>query len=315
MKQFTILIFIAICFFGFCVDGYASYREYLVFGVIVDNNSAPIEGVTVRLDNREKQRGFRCKTDKKGKFKYAGLPHGTYDVTLKKDGYKTKTLEWDLRQKQNRMQKVDYHTIVMLSDKQSYNIEVGKKLKKGFAKARELIDKKDYDGAIKILEELVKAKPGEAAVIYLLGACHLYKKQYEAAIPLFAKVVELDPSFPGGHFQLGVCYQRTNKLEQALDKYKKTLELEPGNAAAVYNCGLILYGMEKPAEAIPYFEKSLTLTPNDPDILEMTGLCYLRGEQYDKALDSFKKAKTHAKDKEKQKRLTELITETGKMVK
>jgi tetratricopeptide (TPR) repeat protein len=291
------------------VPCFAQYREYMAFGIIVDNNNDPIPKVVITLEDKSTSRKYQCKTDKKGKFKYAGLPHGIYKVTMEKEGYQTRTDEWDLNQKQYRMQRVDFHTIVMLSDRQFHDIEVGKKLQKGYKKAKELIGKKDYDGAIGILDGLLKEKPDEPPILYLLGASHLYKKSYDEAIPLFKKLTEIDPGFPGGYFQLGVCFQRKGEFEKALACYQSTLELESKNETCLYNSGLILYRLERTGEALMYFEKALAINDKDALLLEMAGLCHLRGENYDKALEYFEKAKVFARDPAKLKSLDELIKE------
>lgn len=313
-KYVIIFSALAVVYFSslFTVPCFAQYREYMVFGIIVDNNNDPIPKVVITLEDKNTSRKFQCKTNKNGKFKYAGLPHGIYKVTMEKKGYQTRTDEWDLNQKQYRMQRVDFHTIVMLSDRQFHDIEVGKKLEKKFKEAKELISKKDYDGAISILNAVIKERPDDPPILYLLGASHLYKKNYDEAIPLLKKLAEIDPGFPGGHFQLGVCYQRKGEFEKALACYKRTLELEPKNETCLYNSGLILYRLERTGEALTYFEKALAINDKDAVLLEMAGLCHLRGENYDNALEYFEKAKVHAKDPAKLKSLDELITELKK---
>lgn len=290
----------------------AAYREYLVFGTIVDNSNNPIPKVLITLKDKGSSRVFTMKTDKKGKFKYAGLPHAIYEVIMEKKGYQTKTDEWKLDKKQNRMQKINYHTIVMLSDQQFHDIELGKELKKDYEKAKSLLIKKDYKSAISLLTEMADKKPDQPAILYLLGTGYLYDTNYEKATPLFVKVTQLDAKFPGGFFQLGVCYQRTGKLEPALSAYKKALELEPDNQSCIYNLGSILYRLEKNAEAIPFFMKVLEKKPNDAYVLELLGLCYLKEAKYPTALEYFKSARANATDKEKIKSLDDLIKELKK---
>ncbi len=290
----------------------AQYREYLVYGKVVDNTQAPIPGVTVTLKDKATSRTFKCVTDKKGKFRYAGLPHAVFNVTFSKDGFETKTDKWDLNKSQTRMQKVNYHTILLLSTRQLQEIEVGKKIKKGYTKAKEFMAAKDYDGAIALLEPMIKDKPDEGALLYLLGTCYLSKKEYDKAAPTLEKVMKLSPTFPGGFFQSGVCSQRMGKLDQALEYYKKTLEMDPDNFACLYNCGLILYQKDKVGEALPYFEKALVVNPTDAEIYEMAGLAYLREGDNKKSLDYLTKARANVKSQEKIATLDALIEEVKK---
>lgn len=308
--KFTLTLALTVLFLLTAANtAYAAYREYMVFGAIVDNTNTPIPNVIITLKDKGSSRVFTMKTNKKGKFKYAGLPHAIYAVTMEKKGYQTKTDEWALDQKQNRMQKVDYHTIVLLSDKQHHDIELGKELKKNYDKAKDLLVKKDHDGAIALLTDMDAKKPDQPPILYLLGTGYLYNKNYEKALPIFVKVTQLDADFPGGFFQLGVCYQKTGKLEPALDAYKAALKLEPGNQSCLYNCGTILYRLEKNTEAIPYFLKVLEKKATDAEVLELTGLCYLKSEQFPKALEYFEKARANTTDKEKVESLDQLIKE------
>lgn len=308
--KFSITIALTILFLLTTANtAFAAYREYMVFGTIVDNTNTPVAKVLITLKDKGSSRVFTMKTDKKGKFKYAGLPHAIYEVTMEKKGYQTKTDEWALDQKQNRMQKIDYHTIVMLSDRQHHDIQLGKELKKNYDKARDLLAKKEYDRAIALLTEMDSKKPDQPPILYLLGTGYLYAKNYEKACPIFVKVTQLDADFPGGFFQLGVCYQRIGKPEAALAAYKKALQLEPDNPSSLYNCGTILYRLEKNTEAIPYFLEVLEKKANDAEVLELTGLCYLKSEQYPKALEYLEKARANTTDKEKLKSLDELIKE------
>jgi tetratricopeptide (TPR) repeat protein len=281
----------------------------------VDENQQPIAKVFITLRDVETSRGYKTKTNKKGEFKLAGLPHGIYSVTMEKEGFRTRTDEWRFETPQNRMQKVDLKTIVMASESKIQQMELAKELGEQFQGATEKIREKDFDGAIKILEKMLDKKPDDANALYLKGICYLNKKMFPRAIESFTKVTRLNPSFAGGHFQLGICYQQSSEKENALASYQKALALEPDNLVSLYNAGLILYSTNRVPEAVTYFEKALKIKPGSPEVLEMAGLCYIQLENYAKALEYLDKARTASTDPEKIKSLEELVKELKQQVK
>ena len=76
------------------LPGRAQYREYYFHGKVVDTQKNPIEGADISLRDVATSRSYSVKTNKKGEFKFAGLPHGTYKVVFKKEGYAVKEDEW-----------------------------------------------------------------------------------------------------------------------------------------------------------------------------------------------------------------------------
>jgi Flp pilus assembly protein TadD len=291
------------------------YREYYFYGKVVDENRQPITEVIITLRDVETSRGYKTKTDKKGEFKLAGLPHGIYSVTMEKEGYHTRTDEWRFETPKDRMQKVDMKTIVMASESKIQQMELDKELGEHLQGATAKIRERDFDGAIGILEKMLDKKPDDANALYLEGICYLNKKMLPRAIESFIKVTQLNPSFAGGHYQLGICYQQSDETEKALSSYQKALELEPDNLVSLYNSGLILYGMNRAPEAVIYFEKALIIKPGSPEILEMAGLCYIQQENYAKALEYLEKARAASTDPEKIKSLGELVKELQEQVK
>jgi len=286
---------------------YGQYREYYIFGEIVDNDKTPLPEVEISLRDTGTSRSYNFSTEQDGKFKFAGLPHGLYNVTLTKKGYKTMTVQWDFRTPQDRIQKVDLKTIVMISETQLKEIEINKELSTIFDEAKEKIQGNDIDGALVNLDKILAEKPDEANSLYLKGICFLAKKKFAEAAEIFSKVTVLTPSFVGAHYQLGVCCQQEKKFEKALECYKKALELDPTNIVSLSNTGIIYYELKKIPEAISYLEKALQSRHDDAEILELVGLCYLQKENFPKAMEYLEKAKAACTNPAKIEELSELI--------
>lgn len=311
---FKFVVIISLCFI-FSLPCLSQMREYYIYGNVIDENNLPIPKLQISLRDVKTSRSYSFKTNKKGLFKFIGLPHGIYKVTLQKKGYQTVTTEWKFKTKQDRMQKVKIETIKMYSEGVVKEIKLAKKLKAKIEKAKEKIQKRDFDDAIDILKEMLTDKPNEVNALYLMGICYLKKNMIIEAINNFTKVTASNPSFVGGHFQLGICLQKQKELDKALFSYKKALELDPKNLVSLYNSGLIHYEKNKPTKAIKYFEKALESKSDDPEILESAGLCYIHLEKYKKAIEYLKKAKGASKNEEKAKFLDELIKDLKKQIK
>jgi len=281
----------------------------------LDTDNQPIAKVEISLQDIKTSRSYRISTDKKGKYKLVGLPHGIYQVTIKKEGYETKTDEWNFEAIQERMQKVEMQTIVMVTEKQIQEIQRAEQAQADFDEASEKVRQGDFDGAIIILKEMIKNNPDDANAYYLLGICYIKKTMIPEAIEVLTKTTELSPSFAPVYHQLGLCYQQQKELEMVLQYYEKALELDSGSVDSLYNAGLILFELNRVDEALTYFEKALKLRPDDPEFLEMAGRCYIHQGDYHKAIDYLEKAKDAHSDQEKIKFLDELIEKLKEQLK
>ncbi len=303
---FVMLMVLSLCVV-FVLPCSAQYREYYIHGKVVDSEKQPLAKVKISLRDLKFSRGFSTKTNKEGKFKLAGLPHGVYQVTMEKEGYRTRTDEWKFVTPQPRIKKVHVKTTVMVLETKLKEMETAKEMGDHLTGATEKIREQDFDGALALLEKIQAKNPEDANALYLMGVCYFKKKMLPEAMERFVKVIELAPSFPSSYYQLGNCYMQKGEKDKALENYQKGLELKPGHFIALFNGGLILYEKGKHDEALDYFVKALAIQPDSPAMLEFSGLCYLQKEDYTKAREYLEKAKAAYKDPQKIKSLEELI--------
>jgi tetratricopeptide (TPR) repeat protein len=291
------------------------YREYYFYGTVLDPKKEPLADVEILLRDIETSRSYSVKTNKKGEFKLAGLPHGVYRVTFTKEGYALKEDEWRFTTRQDNMQKVEIPPVTLISEvelKEAMKLqEMQGEIKEAFEKIRRM----DYDGAIVMLKDVLAKDPKDPNALYLIGMSYSKKQMYPEAIEALAQVVELVPKFPAARFELAVCYQNQGEKDKALEYYQKTLELDPSNPDAAYNAGLILFGLNRVDEALVLFEKALSLRPGDSAYLEMAGRCYINGGDFPKAIEYLEQAKLGVTDQERVEFLEGLITKLKEQVK
>lgn len=290
------------------------FREYYFFGKVLDPQKEPLADVEILLRDVDTSRSYSVKTNKKGEFKLAGLPHGIYKVTLKKEGYALKEDEWRFAARQDTMQKVEIPPITLVSETQLQEAMRLKEMEGVVKEAKEKIGQRDYDGAITMLKDVLAKDPKDLNALYLIGMSYSKKQMYTEAIEALIQVVQLAPNFPPAHFELAICYQNRGDKDTALEHYRKTLELDANNPDAAYNVGLILFDLNRVDEAMAFFEKAVSLRPDDPAYLEMAGRCEIHQGNLVKAIEYLEKAKTGYSDPEKLKFLEDLIAKLKEQI-
>jgi len=293
----------------------AQYREYIFYGKVLDTQKSPLEKVEITLRDVLTSRSYSVKTNKKGEFKFAGLPHGVYKVTFTKEGYAAKEDEWRFETPQDTMQKTEIPDIVLVTLAQIEQQEQLKEMQGVVKEAADKIGQRDFDGAIALLQGVLEKDPKDVNALYLVGLSYARKKMYPEALAALTQVTQLSPKFPPAYFELAICYQQQNDSDKALEFYRKNLDLDPNNPDAAYNSGLILFGQNRVDEALALFEKALSLRPDDPAYLEMAGRCYINQAKFEKAIEYLEKAKSGYADQERIKFLDDLITKLKEQIK
>lgn len=293
---------------------YGQYREYYFYGTVIDTEKKPLVDVEITLRDVETSRSYNVKTNKKGEFKLAGLPHGVYTVTFKKEGYAPKEDEWRFTTPQDTMQKVEIPPVTLISEVKLQEAMRMQEMQGAVKDAFEKIRQQDYDGAIAMLKDVLAKEPDDANALYLIGLGYSKKKMYPESVETLTKVVQLVPKFAPAEFELAVSYQNLDEKGKALEHYRKTLELDSNNPDAAYNAGLILFGENEVDEALTFFEKALGLRPGDPAYLEMAGRCYVNKGDFPKAIEYLEKAKSALTDKERIEFLDGLIAKLKEQI-
>jgi tetratricopeptide (TPR) repeat protein len=318
MRHCVFRAFLALVFLSILAQAhlaYGQYREYYFYGKVLDIQKNPLSGVEITLRDAATSRSYSIKTNAKGEFKLAGLPHGVYAVIFKKDGYAPKEDEWRFEEPQETLQKVEIPPVILVSQEQVQEAQRMKEMQGVVKEASDKIGRQDFDGAIALLQGVLEKDPKDVNALYLLGLSYTRKKMFPEAVDALTRVIEASPNFPPAYFELAVCYQQQDELDKALESYQKNIDLDPKNADAAYNSGLILFKQNRIDEALALFEKALALRPDDPVYLEMAGRCYINQANYEKAMQYLEKAKAGYTDQEKIKFLDDLIAKLKEQIK
>jgi len=293
----------------------AQYREYYARGRVLDEQKKPLPDVEITLVDAATSRSFHMKTDQKGEFKFAGLPHAKYEVTFARDGYVTAKDTWKFDAVQERMQKVDVPDVVLVSQAQAQHTEQLKQADAGVKKASEKIRAEDFDGAVALLDPVLAKNPADVNALFYLGLARVGKQQYREASEALARVTELQPTFPGAWLELGICHGKLGENDEALSAYDRNLQLDPASTAALYNSGLLLFDANRVDEALARFEKGIALKPTDPDLLDMAARCYVHQGRFDRAAEHLEKARAATTDPARLAHLDALLAQVKAQIK
>lgn len=119
--------------------------------------------------------------------------------------------------------------------------------------------KNEYDEAIKVMSDLIKAEPDDAdhrrfraELFRLAGKVKRARADYE-------KVIELQPESGVGYNGLAEVYLQDGEYEQALPYARQALEREPDHWVAPYNLGMIEDRLQQWPSALDHLNQALTV--------------------------------------------------------
>ncbi len=98
--------------------------------------------------------------------------------------------------------------------------------------AFQLVDKKDFDKAEQLLQELMSRQPKVALHAASLGMVRMMAQQWQPAKAAFEKAIELDSKNAEFYARLGIICRKLDDNEMAVKHFQKALELNPEHAAA-----------------------------------------------------------------------------------
>ncbi len=117
----------------------------------------------------------------------------------------------------------------ILADAQSPSAQDAHALKLAVQEALGDFDTKNYDAALKKLEDIVAKVPEDPFVQNLLGAAYTKKKNFEAAEKCFDKALEKQPDFFPAKFNKGELLFLQRQYAEALEYFQKMLKADPRN--------------------------------------------------------------------------------------
>ncbi|MEO7142601.1 MAG: carboxypeptidase regulatory-like domain-containing protein [Bryobacteraceae bacterium] len=269
-------------------------------GVVKDEHGQALKGALVKIDREDIKGHYQVKTDKKGHYFHAGLPLGTYKVTVEVDGKDRDSVD-RVRTRLGDPLDVNFDL--------KANVEQQQALQKA-AETGTLTKEQERSLTPEQKEAIEKRMKQEQASIaknkalndsFNLGKEALLNKQWDAAVQAFSKASEQDPKQHVIWGNLADAYmglagtktgaEQDAAMAKAMEAFQKAIELKPDDAAYHNNYALALAKAKKFDEASAELTKAAQLDPpNAGKYYYNLGAVLVNTGQLEPAGDAFKKA-------------------------
>lgn len=114
-------------------------------------------------------------------------------------------------------------------------------------------------------------------------------QQFEQAVPIYRELVRALPGNPGFVMNLGLALDYSGHKREALAEFEKVLQLEPSNGVALLFLGTAYLDLGEPAKALPPLEKLAKADPENREALESLAEARLELKKFAPAAEGFEK--------------------------
>ncbi|MFM2224978.1 MAG: hypothetical protein RJA07_1180 [Bacteroidota bacterium] len=127
--------------------------------------------------------------------------------------------------------------------------------------AVKLIELRQFDKGIKLLQEAAKFDPTNAKIVYQMGLAYYEKKDFENAILVFARLVKMNDLKPEYYRTYSNVYDDWGKQKEALLVLENGLLKFPSSSVLHLEMGNIFAAQKKYNAAITAYEKGIDTDP------------------------------------------------------
>ena len=272
-------------------------------GKVTGEDGKPLQNALVHIDRKDIKGAYKVKSNKKGEYFHAGLPLGTYDVSVEVDGKVIEGLT--MRNVKTRLGDEPSTVNFDLSSIKKRNDEIKAAAETGTLTKEQARDMSPEQRAAmeKAMKDQQQAMAKNKALndAFNAGMTALNAKQFDVAVQSLVKASELDPKQGVVWANLAEAYmgeaktktgdEQTALYAKAYEAYGKALEIKPDDAAAHNNFALALAAGKKFPEAQAELTKAAQIDPpNAGKYYFNLGALLVNNQQLEPAGEAFKKA-------------------------
>jgi len=260
--------------------------------VYLPGNNQPASQVAVSLKSHDAGVFRSILTDYDGHFELAGLPSGTYEITIEEQGYQTyrSTIAFD-----GSWLKLELHLAPIGPPQpvQSANtvsvreLAIPGKAKDEYRKGLVSLAKKQLANSLKHFTSAVRAFPGYFEALYHQGIVETDLGHQEAAMQDFQMAAELSGGrYARAQFGMGYLYYLQGNSVQAEATTRRGLELDPNDADGYVILGMTLLRLNRTDEAERSAREALLRNPNDADAYLVLADACARRQDYEQQIQN-----------------------------
>ncbi len=153
-----------------------------------------------------------------------------------------------------------------------------------------LINTRDFDGAVGILQKMRRFAPGDIKVLQSLALVQEKLKRWDEVTNVAELLILKHPGSPVGYYYRGLSQLNRNMASSGIADFEKVLELQPNSIEALIGLAKGLFVLKKPEGALQRIEKVVEANPEHFAALNLKGEVLLSQKQWDLAEEAFRKA-------------------------
>jgi tetratricopeptide (TPR) repeat protein len=157
-------------------------------------------------------------------------------------------------------------------------------------RAAALIGSDQLAEAERLLSQVLKVAPNEAAALNLMGALRAKQGRLDEAEALFTRAVRSDAALVGAHMNLAHLYLLRGVPDKTAAELSEVLRLEPGNAEAGYRLAWLLLSQGRVDECLSLVERLKASRAVSAPLLGVAASAYLKKGDKAAAVSALKKA-------------------------
>jgi len=250
-----------------------------VEGDVRNELGEPFKSAVIVIDREDAKGHFQTKADSKGHYYHAGLPIGTYTLSVVVDGKPIDRVA-DVRFRLGNPLVINFDLAYAAKQRAAFQARRTLQSPQNASPAKPLSDQETQPTANKMLNETYNA-----------GMKALFAHDYETAIRTFQHAIEIDPNQPGVWYFLASAYDGAGSAEKALESYLKAIGLKPDDSVFHASYAFALVRAKRFDEARLELTDAALLDPSNAGRnYYYLGNLFVKAEQYDRAERAFKAA-------------------------
>ena len=161
---------------------------------------------------------------------------------------------------------------------------------KAIAMAGKLYGEGKYGQAVKVCEQIIQARPGNADAHNIHGVALNALGKSAEAIESLRRAVKLAPNATSIFANLGEVQRQAGHKKDAAKSLENAVKLDPKNAQALNNLGIIRYDEGKFEEAVDYYHRAIEVRPGMYEALNNLGNALRMVGDVDGAIQAYQDA-------------------------
>lgn len=149
---------------------------------------------------------------------------------------------------------------------------------------------RDFNGALKVLEEAIRSNPANEGAIYEIAFCYDQLGEYQKAIKCYSDFIDENPYSFTAWYNLGNAYSKMEDFEKAIWAYDYCILINDEFGPVYFNLGNAYMSQDKFNLAIESFDKCMQVDGEDAMALCYIGECHEQLNQLDLAELHYRKS-------------------------